>query len=570
LIAGGWLYWPTQDANLPYRTVTLREGAQTKGVGTASVLPEPSFFDPTMFAAMPAGNWAFGQGCLAIAGLNELVVYTPPRIMPQGPIERPHARIDALYQRARVHAYHGDKAAAQQAYQDLLGMTKQQPRADEWRKFVAARLADLEPPVVPKMSAMPAKQPAREPHKADLRLHLPLVRVWQRTDGRAWPMDDADYFVCTKPGQASWRRLRDGALRWQTKLDIEPTSVERRGECVLFVGADGVQAVRVADGKAMWSYAAPSRRWPHASLVSGVPTLKHLAAGIVHAQLWGDTLLVLDDNRRFVRLRLDNGEIAWQYAAPAADFRPLDAATFSPHVVRVGDQLLAQNGAGQPLRLGTKSSPVSEKSRPWVQAPCVSDGRVFIAGERGVIRAFDLAKPAAPVWTFEAGYPTSLTGALCELYAQGSVLLARVSRNIGADWIRIDTRTGKLIWSFAASSDERMVSSLCIGDTAFYQVINDNLTARSLNDGRLLWSQALAPNIAYWHLRYTPEAVAIYPATARDDDFAVSFLDPFDGRWLQRLTLANARGNGAVVWTPDGMIASLGSEVFGFRSLNTE
>jgi hypothetical protein len=72
------LYWPTQDSELPNRVVTLRGSSQT--------------FNPTAFNRLPAGNWAVGQGCVAIAGMSELVVYCPPRISPQGPMERPHAR----------------------------------------------------------------------------------------------------------------------------------------------------------------------------------------------------------------------------------------------------------------------------------------------------------------------------------------------------------------------------------------------------------------------------------------------------------------------------------------------
>ena len=97
LLAGGWLFWPTQDAQLPCRAVTLDAGTQEKSPGKMSMLPEPSFFDPTMFATLLAGNWAFGHGCLAVAGAGELVVYAPARHAPKLPIDpRPHARNDSL------------------------------------------------------------------------------------------------------------------------------------------------------------------------------------------------------------------------------------------------------------------------------------------------------------------------------------------------------------------------------------------------------------------------------------------------------------------------------------------
>lgn len=78
LIAGSSLFWPTQDAQLPCRVFTLREGTQV--------------VDPARLWALPAGNWGFGHGCLAVAGQSELVVYVPPRHVPKLPIDpRPQA-----------------------------------------------------------------------------------------------------------------------------------------------------------------------------------------------------------------------------------------------------------------------------------------------------------------------------------------------------------------------------------------------------------------------------------------------------------------------------------------------
>jgi outer membrane protein assembly factor BamB len=164
-----------------------------------------------------------------------------------------------------------------------------------------------------------------------------------------------------------------------------------------------------------------------------------------------------------------------------------------------------------------------------------------------------------------------LTGELMQLYGEGSVLLARVPRNNGGEWIRVNTQTGKLIWSLPARSQDSEPAGLCIGDTAFYQVQNETLLARSLNDGRLLWSRPLDVHADRWTLRYTSDALAVIPASApKDADFTIAFLDPFDGRWLQRISFAGKRGVGVVVWTPDRAIVSIGGEVYGFRSLNTE
>ena len=71
--------------------------------------------------------------------------------------------------------------------------------------------------------------------------------------------------------------------------------------------------------------------------------------------------------------------------------------------------------------------------------------------------------------------------------------------------------------------------------------------------------------------RYSAEMLTVHPAaTPKDHDFFVAFLDPFDGRWLQRLTFAGARGSGDVVLTKRGAIVSAGGGIFGFRSLDGE
>jgi cellulose synthase operon protein C len=107
LLAGGWLYWPIQDADLPYRVVTLGEGKQRDGA--PSVLPEPSEYYPGSLGRLPMGNWAMGQDCLAIAGLTELTVFVPPDRLPNRfPFApRPDARLDRIQPEDRIRIFAG-------------------------------------------------------------------------------------------------------------------------------------------------------------------------------------------------------------------------------------------------------------------------------------------------------------------------------------------------------------------------------------------------------------------------------------------------------------------------------
>ena len=96
LLAGSWLLWPTQDTKLPMRAVTLAEGAQQKGA-EANPFAEPSVFDPTQLRLIPAGNLAFGNGCLVVAGADELVAFVPAArqpLLPAEPDRRPHIQAE--------------------------------------------------------------------------------------------------------------------------------------------------------------------------------------------------------------------------------------------------------------------------------------------------------------------------------------------------------------------------------------------------------------------------------------------------------------------------------------------
>jgi outer membrane protein assembly factor BamB len=369
------------------------------------------------------------------------------------------------------------------------------------------------------------------------------------------------------------RGLANGEPRWQRKLDFEPTWFARWRDLVLISGPDTVQALRVYDGQPAWSFPAPSRKWRLGSVGDGVLKVVPVAAGFVHVERWDDTLLLLDDYRWFYRLRADTGEIAWHYASAAASMRPLDAAAFGPHVTRVGDRLCVQSITGQPYWLGTKATASLAPSRPWLQAPQVIGNCIVLAGEGGRILANESTPPHARLWTYQAPWPTSLTGDLSRLYRKDSVLLALVPRNDGYQCVRLEPTRGTVLWSVSAGQlpYDLDVFSLSIGDTSFYYVRDGKLHARSLNDGSPQWAQTLPARSSRWRMRYTKDYLAVYPAQAsKGENFDVGFVDPWDGRWLQRLTFPGMRGLGEVLLTARHVLVSIGGRNFGFRSLDTE
>lgn len=648
LIAGPWVVWPTQDAELPYRAVMLRGG-------------EPPSFDPTRLSTLPVGNLAFGQGCLAIGGLQELVVYVPAhKGQPLPPLDvRPQARLESLYRRARWQASAGQTEEARQSYRLLLEATKSHPQAAAWRTLIETRLdpasrerkqpeqptpdillqradqalrekrwgeaadayrrAARTTPTAPILLGLArayegqrdyrsawlawlalderfggaidtiSKKPYRalapsakhEPYLSALAPAavdgpaLPMVQAWSQADGRLWLGEDSrdDLFFCTQPGRLTCRSGADGALRWRQPLDFEPVWAVRWRDLIVLAGPDAVQAWRVDDGQTAWSFPAPSRQWRLGSVQHGTPKILHGGAGFLHAERWDDTLLLVDDQRRFLRLRLDSGEIVWQYTSGSAAMRPLDAGRFEPHLARIGAGMLVQDASGQPYRLDVKLVPFGPPVRSWKQAPHIVATRILSAQENGRIVARHATPPYEEVWTYQAPWPTSLTGDLIRLIAKDSVVLAIVPRNEGSEWIRVDVDTGKLLWSLPARQlpDALDIESACIGDTMFFHADDRILYARSLNDGALQWTYALPARSHRWRIRYTKDYLAVYPGPgAKDDAFDVALIDPWQGVLLQRLTFGDARGSGEVLFTPRQVLLSAGGRIYGFRSLTSE
>src|SRR5262249_51641801 len=93
-----------------------------------------------------------GQGCLVVAGLDELVGFVPaskePRSLPSQP---PQTRIDTLYRQARQLAGAGQTTGAAEKYVELREATKERRGAfpisarssTHWRLLIEGRLQAL-------------------------------------------------------------------------------------------------------------------------------------------------------------------------------------------------------------------------------------------------------------------------------------------------------------------------------------------------------------------------------------------------------------------------------------------
>jgi hypothetical protein len=185
--------------------------------------------------------------------------------------------------------------------------------------------------------------------------------------------------------------------------------------------------------------------------------------------------------------------------------------------------------------------------------------------------------------------PTTLTGELPRLYADGDRLLALLPRNYGYDLERIDPKSGKNLWKPAARLCDHAVDreALDFSDKHVFYVSGKYLYARALDDGRLLWRRTLPDSPTGWRLRRTAQALLIYQAPPPEPIFltlpagklvitapinrqaAYSFeiraLDPKDGQLLQRLDFGLSPDGGRVQFFRDMLVVTARGNAWGIR-----
>jgi outer membrane protein assembly factor BamB len=92
--------------------------------------------------------------------------------------------------------------------------------------------------------------------------------------------------------------------------------------------------------------------------------------------------------------------------------------------------------------------------------PCIADGRVFVFGANGNLRALDFAT-GKPLWSVDAqkdsGADPGFFGFACSPLVEGKKLLVNIGGKNGAGIIAFDPSTGKVLWQ--APDDEASYSA---------------------------------------------------------------------------------------------------------------
>lgn len=567
LILGEWIFWPVHDT-LPFRALHVLTGESQHFDATSNA---SEIMEPTMLRNLVPGNMAFAQGCLVVAGLDELAGYVPAKhfLKERQDAFLNHPTSQCMHAVAVASEDAGDEKTAR-AFWEKLKAASTPDRKGWWNeraKWELSRLSgtnenrrDIK--VFPLANNALSGEIAAVPTRVSLT--LPLERVDDPKDTKTLP--------------------------WVRHLGEAPFAV-RTGRLFITAGPDEIRGRSVEDGHIRWRFAAPAPRlgW---QAQNGEPNFFHEPLeAFTGFQLRGRLLYFLRDHRCLVALDTQTGKPVWRYWAPGAKLLPKDGGLFHPHFHAGPRFTIAQTNFGKLLVLDSQTGEVlrdTAASRdPWPQAPLpVGQDRFAIADEAGQIRLLDAAT-GKTVWTYEPKGLSSLTGALPQMICQGGVILALVPRNTGPDLVCLETERGTPLWSASFKSDFELGTASC-DEVATYLPIGNRLQARALASGKLLWETALAGYGLHWKTQTFDGVLIAHPSgdfrlpwlpfgesglswamSARlarkpPQESSILLVDTKDGQLIQRLVVAGGHWPVNVLVLSDYLIATCkgGTQVF--------
>ena len=307
------------------------------------------------------------------------------------------------------------------------------------------------------------------------------------------------YAVYTNPKRKRGT-CANGKIRWRTPLSFHPTWADKYGGVIVSAGGGGAAGLRPADGRIIWQY----ENAPRADTFSNF----HLIGG---------RLCIVQGERRIVMLDAENGRVLWARWAPGARLRqPYPYGRFF-HVFPVNaDMLLVQTSGGRRWLLdaatGTIVHDAPTASEPWPRSPIVlPDGNVCIIPDAESILLLDPSS-GRELWTHRLPGVTTRTGKAPKATAGPHTLLMAWAMNIGWRVQQLDLATGKSLWSDPPliNTSQLDVDSWSQDAEAFYGVKDRVLFARSLKDGSVLWTQALAGPSGHWRTQRFGDALLAY------------------------------------------------------------
>jgi outer membrane protein assembly factor BamB len=499
LLAGPWVFWPTADPDVSWRAVTAVEGLLRH--------PEtsPPFYELTTLRGLPAGNIAFGDGCLAIAGAQELVVYVPARQqLPQ--LQRdPQARKQPakLFRLALAQIESGQPSAAEATIGEL---ERQAPRAElaAWKNLIRERTAPIAVAATPAPVARERKHgPAELPVSVSPRVvgAGKLQATWGPISGVAPPIECSstaanDVSIVLEGAEIAFVDARTGNELFRRERHVPSVDwLGRQGRTLLVAGRTGVEAFDLELRRPTWRFDAPDLKHARWRLIDDRPRRVSGAGRLGGFQfLNGALTFIVDSGRGFA----------------------LDPHTGATLAVQGGDEIEALAGSNvfQPAiewHAAPSARHLQLPSRVWRNEPQPTDfpearRRLLWLANGSQLRgeAFGAVKLVAadgmPLAIYDPPWPTSLTGGAAHVLGDESLSLALVPRNQGFELVRLARPRLRPMWALPASElrDGFDVRAATWDERALYLVHAGELQARDLSNGAILWRRTLPTSSGEW------------------------------------------------------------------------
>jgi outer membrane protein assembly factor BamB len=420
-------------------------------------------------------------------------------------------------------------------------------------------------------------------------LALPLRRTWQARSGRLLvpcrsPLAprQAEVVFTARDRELTCRDAASGSLHWIARLPRPPTWLGSHADMVVAAWPEGIDCLRLADGRPLWAWPVEGDAVPEGRPLSGF-------------RLTGRHLLFFQGTDRLVALSLDLGAVSWDRCAPSCELLPQDGGEFHTNNCHVGEEwVVLHTTGGHRLSLdsrnGIQMNIAVVGKEAWPQPPLALD-EYHLAVVESARRVRLLTPGGKEIWTWKPRLPTTLTGEPPRLLGGRDALFLLVPRNYGYDLERLDPATGAPLWPAAARLLPEAVDGAAVAadENAVYVACRDTLTARALADGKLLWRRPLGETAPRWRVVRAGRWLAVWPlqmdwgptwswlplgdltlAVPRrarlGRPFPVLLHDARDGALVQRLNFETDVPAGAVQLFPGRLVVDAGNVTWGLQA----
>jgi outer membrane protein assembly factor BamB len=330
---------------------------------------------------------------------------------------------------------------------------------------------------------------------------------WERSDEKrlapgeqVLPIDGLDegYLVTAKNGKLTFHPHDVAHKGWTTLLGFRPTTGWSGGERLLLAGSDGLAALNTRDQKPLWSI--------HRSGCSGF-------------QLVSGRVFFLENNERLFAVDATSGDTLWTKWAIGARLHQLPPlGHFHPQITPLGTALLVQPTPGRLWLLDGATGKIlheeTHRFEPWPRSPAVLDeNTTAVVIDPRTVALIDAS--GKTIWKYVNDDATTFTGVAPQLVVARENILLLTANNFGYTLQRLNRATGKAIWLKApllAAKIPLDATGWSLDKNAVYYVLEHVLTARSLEDGSILWRYSLTEENRSWRTRRLGDAVLAYPA----------------------------------------------------------